>query len=116
MENVKEASDFPTMAMRRIAGQKEISAQIARKVAEMIVIEDCGEAVLNAQQPIAVSSDGDFWLAVGSRNESLEALARQSPDSVGILHLKMSQFDGQIVDLHYEAANNSRSPPSSAVK
>lgn len=106
MENFNEAASFPTMKMRRIAGQKEIDAEIARRVAEMIVIEDCGEAALNAQQPITVSSDGDFWQVSGSSNESLKALARQNPDSVGILSLRMSQFDGQIVDLHYEAADN----------
>jgi hypothetical protein len=102
MENPIEEPIFPTMKMRRFANQRIVSAEIALKIAQMIVIEDCGEAVFNAQQPMTVSSDGDFWHVIGLRSEQLKALAQRSPNSVGALNMRISQFDGQITELHYE--------------
>jgi hypothetical protein len=102
MENSIEEPIFPTMKMHRFANQRIISAEIALKIGEMIVIEDCGETVFNAQQPMTVSSDGDSWRVIGLRSDQLKALARQSPNSVGTLNMRISQFDGQILDLRYE--------------
>ena len=103
MEKRPDEPDFPIMKMRRIANQKVIDSEIALKIAQMIVIEDCGEAALSAQKPIIVSSDGDFWYVTGTSSEALKALARGNPDSVGVLNMRISQFDGQITDLKYES-------------
>ncbi len=93
---------FPTMIMRRFAGQKVISNSTAAKIARMIVIEECGEAALNAQLPLTISAEGEHWQVLGSRTDALQTLVRENAEIVGPLSMRISQYDGQITDLHYE--------------
>ncbi|SRR5579883_742075 len=92
--------NHPSMMMRRLAGKKIISQAIATTIARMILVQDFGEAAARAQEPLTASADGDYWRVLGSKSNALALLARDR--SVGLLNIKISQYDGQIVDLHYE--------------
>ena len=92
---------FQNMAQRRKANLKLISEGIALEIARLIVFKDHGDRGVEAQLPFSISAAGEYWDISGSENDALEENEFGNHVPIGRLNLRISQYDGQIVDLIY---------------
>ena len=91
----------PAMQQRPAAAQKVISKAIALEIAGSIVLEELGQAGLNAQIPFSISAEGDYWRVRGADNDGSEVNEFGKRVPFGSLDMIISQYDGQIADLKY---------------
>ena len=91
------AHESASMWMRRASGVKLISASTAIELARRVVNDEFGAIEVARNEPMTAVEDGDTWVVVGS--ESAEFNAEHPPASgwTGPLHMRVSQFDGQIL-------------------
>jgi hypothetical protein len=94
-------SRFQNIAQRRAANRKTISESMAVEIARLIALKDHGDRGAKAQLPFAITAIGDYWHVLGNANDASEKNEFGKHLPIGQLSLRISQYDGQIVDLIY---------------
>jgi hypothetical protein len=92
---------FQNIDQRRAANRKIISESMAAEIARLIALKDHGDRGAEAQLPFATTAVGDYWHVLGNANDASEENEFGKPVPIGQLSLRISQYDGQIVDLIY---------------
>lgn len=86
-----------SMWMRRATGVKLISASTAIEIARRVINDEFGEIEVARNEPLTAVEDGDTWVVVGSESAEFNAEHPPTPSWAGPLHMRVSQFDGQIL-------------------
>lgn len=95
---VAASSLTPSMWLRHANGVRLISAPTAVEIVRMIVKDEYGQADLERNEPLSVRDDGEAWVVLGSGPKPSNP---PDPQWAGPLEVRISKFDGQILDYFY---------------
>jgi hypothetical protein len=86
-----------SMWMRRVGGVKLISASKAIELARRVVNDEFGAIEVARNEPLIAVEDGDTWVVIGSESPEFNVAHPPTPNWAGPVHMRVSQFDGQIL-------------------
>jgi hypothetical protein len=89
--------EFGSMFLRRISGDKLISMQTALEIARLVLRDNGGQSELDENEPLSAAEDGDTWVVQGGASTT----PVKGPSGLllnGRFKMRISQFDGQILD------------------
>ncbi len=90
-----------SMWLHRSLGTKLISADIAEEIARLVTRGRYGQMEVDRNEPLNVVGAGDAWVITGSQNEDFDAQHPREPAWGGPVRMKISQFDGQILEYDF---------------
>lgn len=97
--NAMAESEDRSMILFKAAHGIAASKEIARSLAEKVIVQVYGEQALSSAEPLEVKDEGNFWTIEGVSTSKESLSSENNVFKNGILQIKILKYNCQIISM-----------------